>query len=1018
MADRGRGSYGGRGGRGGYGGDRGGGRGGYGGGRGGGRGGPGGPGGPGGQSRQKVPASIFTGSTGFIPPIDQRVQGTENKVGSELEKQCKVTPIGKLRKEFPDRPGYGQNGRQVLLWANYFHLQINPDLSLHKYRIEVRSKTGSEPKGQKLHRLIDLLIKGHFSDKQNGIATDYKRTLIAIGDLPTKEYSVKYTDEGADVLDPDGPEYRMSLHHDSETQQPVTISVGELLDYLSSQSAAAFYAEKPTAIQALNIVLGHHPKSDPNIASIGPNKHFPTLGPRHERADLFAGLECLRGFFVSVRPATCRILLNIQVKHAAMYKAEMANKVFNEHVKDQDPKVKILAIHKFMARVRVELVHLRKPTKSGSVVRRIRTVHGVATTSDGTEKVKKGLPSRPLPNPPQVQAFGAPASQVSFYMENPPTGSRLPAKTYVTVEQYFKSVYRLSCGNDPVLNIGTRERPVYVPSEQCRIVPGQPAGVKLTPAQTKEMTDFSIRPPSANAGTIISNGPALLGLSPLVSNLKAFKTSTANPINMITVEGRVLPSPTIAYRGSKGPPMFKDGGWNLREVQFARSATLKTWHCVSLMKGQTGMDVDDCRPGIASFERVMRSSGINVVAACDRGTTVGKQGNPYPLLEAVFKKYASSPGGPGLLVVVLPSKDVTKSSLYKKIKILGDVTHGVHTVCMTADNISKSAAGTFANIALKVNTKLGGINHRLGPNHCTLIQEGKTMVVGIDVTHPSPGSAANAPSVAAMVASTDRELGQWPAELCVQDRARKEMVKESFIADMLKTRLSLWRAKNNGTLPENILVYRDGVSEGQYQSTLDVELAGMRQGCRDTYSANLQNRGLPRFSVIVVGKRHHTRFYATKPGDSQGGPMNTRPGTVVDRGVTETHNWDFFLQPHAAIQGTARPAHYYVIHDEIFRDKSQNPRNERPADMLERLTHEMSYLYVRATKAVSLCPPAYYADLACERARDYLATTYEADLKPEDTPNQSELGPNDSDREKFTNSIRIHPNLKDTMFYI
>ena len=43
------------------------------------------------------------------------------------------------------------------------------------------------------------------------------------------------------------------------------------------------------------------------------------------------------------------------------------------------------------------------------------------------------------------------------------------------------------------------------------------------------------------------------------------------------------------------------------------------------------------------------------------------------------------------------------------------------------------------------------------------------------------------------------------------------------------------------------------------------------------------------------------------------------------------------------------------------------------ADQLQRLTHDCSYTFARATKAVSLVPPAYYADLACERARCYLA---------------------------------------------
>ena len=43
------------------------------------------------------------------------------------------------------------------------------------------------------------------------------------------------------------------------------------------------------------------------------------------------------------------------------------------------------------------------------------------------------------------------------------------------------------------------------------------------------------------------------------------------------------------------------------------------------------------------------------------------------------------------------------------------------------------------------------------------------------------------------------------------------------------------------------------------------------------------------------------------------------------------------------------------------------------ANQLEKITHNLCYLYGRATKAVSICPPAYYAHLICLRARCYIS---------------------------------------------
>ena len=61
----------------------------------------------------------------------------------------------------------------------------------------------------------------------------------------------------------------------------------------------------------------------------------------------------------------------------------------------------------------------------------------------------------------------------------------------------------------------------------------------------------------------------------------------------------------------------------------------------------------------------------------------------------------------------------------------------------------------------------------------------------------------------------------------------------------------------------------------------------------------------PKITIVIVGKRHHTRFYPTDEShaDRKHG-CNPFPGTVVDRGITMQNGWDFYLQAHAALKGT------------------------------------------------------------------------------------------------------------------
>lgn len=69
-------------------------------------------------------------------------------------------------------------------------------------------------------------------------------------------------------------------------------------------------------------------------------------------------------------------------------------------------------------------------------------------------------------------------------------------------------------------------------------------------------------------------------------------------------------------------------------------------------------------------------------------------------------------------------------------------------------------------------------------------------------------------------------------------------------------------------------------------------------------------------TFIVCGKRHHVRFYAENQSDVDRSD-NLPAGTVFDRGVVHPYAFDFYLQTQAGLVGTARPAHYQVVKDEI-----------------------------------------------------------------------------------------------------
>ena len=217
------------------------------------------------------------------------------------------------------------------------------------------------------------------------------------------------------------------------------------------------------------------------------------------------------------------------------------------------------------------------------------------------------------------------------------------------------------------------------------------------------------------------------------------------------------------------------------------------------------------------------------------------------------------------------------------------------------------------------------------------------------------------------------------------------------VKEMMIERLNEYfkRMKN---YPERVVVFRDGVSEGQFDQVLLRELPGMKDAFRSFKSYK------PKLTIAICGKRHHTRFYPTRPEDADK-TSNTKAGTVVDQSVTAVYDFDFYLQAHAGLQGTVRATHYSVIFDE----------NKFPADDLQQGANDVSYRWARATKAVSLIPPAYWADRACERGRMYLHGILPPPRgSPESRMNEEQIWRRANDM--WGNGI--HNNLKGSMFYL
>lgn len=147
-------------------------------------------------------------------------------------------------------------------------------------------------------------------------------------------------------------------------------------------------------------------------------------------------------------------------------------------------------------------------------------------------------------------------------------------------------------------------------------------------------------------------------------------------------------------------------------------------------------------------------------------------------------------------------------------------------------------------IALQINCKLGGALWSVR------IPFVNVMICGVDTYHDP---AHKADSVAALVASMNGTYTEWFSKAILQ--CRKEELSNG-LCEALIAALSAYQ-KCNQRLPEKILLFRDGVGDGQLPLCRDYEVPQM-----EAAFAQLDANYKPTLTFIVVQKRINTRVFA------------------------------------------------------------------------------------------------------------------------------------------------------------
>ena len=246
-------------------------------------------------------------------------------------------------------------------------------------------------------------------------------------------------------------------------------------------------------------------------------------------------------------------------------------------------------------------------------------------------------------------------------------------------------------------------------------------------------------------------------------------------------------------------------------------------------------------------------------------------------------------------MVVLPDFD---KILYSEVKRIGDSVIGIPTQCVQMKHVEHTEPEVCASISLKINAKLGMINHVLEDYVKPVFNE-PTIVFGAHVSHLSP-TENGIPSIAAVVASMDNRASEYHARVRVQkhENGGGSQVIITDLAEIVKELLIEFIKANGSRKPSKILFYRDGVSEGQFDQVLVHEVRAVQEACR-----KLEKEYRPRITFVVVRqKRHRTRLFSENGKEASAKAPTAPPETTVDSGITRPYEFDFSVCSHDKIQ--------------------------------------------------------------------------------------------------------------------
>ncbi|XP_029174290.1 piwi-like protein Siwi [Nylanderia fulva] len=502
-----------------------------------------------------------------------------------------------------------------------------------------------------------------------------------------------------------------------------------------------------------------------------------------------------------------------------------------------------------------------------------------------------------------------------------PSSTFMKSGQSITYQSYYKDKYKITITDATQPMLVTRSKPkarnagqgdlVYLVPELCRAT-GLTDNMRENVYLMRELATHTRVTAAARVEKLLRFNNTLRQVEKVTEELNSWNLRLEN--NLLDVPARILPGEKLVFGRNSRIPCF-NGDWTrpMQQAHMYQPRELRNWVLIINQRDQRSL-----QPFLSNLSTVSCGISFNIMPPRVHQIYDDKSSRYAETLEDILSK-----NSPDLILCVVSNN---RSDRYAAIKKKCCVDRPVPSQVILQKNLCGKNALTIATkVAIQMNCKLGG-----APWHIENSIKG-LMTIGFDICHDSNTKGRN---FLAMVATVDQTLTRYFSTITLY-HSSEELI-EQLCAHVSKA-VQAYRMHNKA-LPMHLVIYRDGVSDGQIPYVYENEVPSLKKKLEELYYG-------PNFKLVfvIVSKRINIRLFNNR--------NNPSIGTIVDDVITSPFKYDFFLVSQNIRQGTVSPTSYNIIFD----NSGLGP------DKIQTLTYKLTHMYYNCSSTVRVPAPCHYA---------------------------------------------------------